>query len=225
MPRIARSAKDPATVAVLLAAIAPIRKAVTDRWTNRPDLEPEDVVQETLARVWAERWRLERGALLGYAVVVARNLVTSVERREDRHRRYEHRLAEPPTGVDPVSEFLTAEESSAVSRALAALREEDRQLSRRGGSRQHLRRLDVEGDDLPDHRQGHRGDERPAVRPLEGVYAAVVHRRIVVKVRDGQVTNRVSTPRSGSLTFMASGTFSGCGRALVVRARSSECPC
>jgi RNA polymerase sigma factor (sigma-70 family) len=128
MPRIARPAKEPATEADLLAAIAPIRKAVTDRWTNRPDLDPEDVVQETLARVWAERWRLERGALLGYAVVVARNLVTSVERREDRHRRHEHRLAEPATGVDPASEFLTAEESSAVSRALAALREEDRQL-------------------------------------------------------------------------------------------------
>ena len=76
---------------------------MTDRWTDRPDLDPEDVVQETLARVWAERWRLERGALLGYAVVVARNLVTSVERKEDRHRRNEHRLTEPATRADPAS--------------------------------------------------------------------------------------------------------------------------
>lgn len=128
MPRIARPATDPATEADLLAAILPIRKAVTDRWTDRPDLDPDDVVQETLARVWAERWRLERGALLGYAVVVARNLVTSVERREDRHRRHEHRLTEPATGEDPASQFLTAEEGTAVLRALAALRQEDRQL-------------------------------------------------------------------------------------------------
>jgi len=128
VPRIARPAKEPAGEADLLAAIAPIRKAVTDRWTNRPDLDPEDIVQETLARVWAERWRLERGTLLGYAVVVARNLVTSVERGEDRHRRHEHRLADPATGVDPASDLLTAEESSAVLRALAALRQEDRQL-------------------------------------------------------------------------------------------------
>jgi RNA polymerase sigma factor (sigma-70 family) len=128
VPRIARSATDPATEADLLAAIAPIRKAVFDRWTNRPDLDPDDIVQETLARVWAERWRLERGALLGYAVVVARNLVTSAERREDRHRRHEHRLAEPSSGEDPASDFLTAEEGAAVLRALAALREEDRQL-------------------------------------------------------------------------------------------------
>ena len=41
MPRIARPAKDPATEADLLAAIVPIRKAVTDRWTDRPDLDPE----------------------------------------------------------------------------------------------------------------------------------------------------------------------------------------
>jgi RNA polymerase sigma factor (sigma-70 family) len=128
VPRIARPATEPATEADLLAAIGPIRKAVTDRWTDRPDLDPEDIVQETLARVWAERWRLERGALLGYAVVVARNLVTSVERREDRHRRNEHRLAEPATGADPASDFLTAEERSAVLRALAVLRQQDRQL-------------------------------------------------------------------------------------------------
>ena len=119
---------NPATEADLLAAVARIRKAVTDRWTDRADLDPEDIVQETLARVWAERWRLERGALLGYAVVVARNLVTSVERREDRHRRNEHRLAEPATGADPVSDFLAAEEGSAMLRALAALRQQDRQL-------------------------------------------------------------------------------------------------
>jgi len=128
VPRIARPATDPATEADLLAVIVPIRKAVTDRWTDRSDLDPEDIVQETLARVWAERWRLERGALLGYAVVVARNLVTSVERREDRHRRHVHRLAGPPTGPDPASDLLSAEEGSAVLRALAALREEDRQL-------------------------------------------------------------------------------------------------
>jgi RNA polymerase sigma factor (sigma-70 family) len=119
---------DVATEADLLAVMSPVRRAVTHRWADRPDLDPEDIVQETMARVWAERWRLERGALLGYAVVVARNLVTSVERREDLHRRNEHRLAEPAIGGDPAADFLAAEERSGVLRGLAALRQEDRQL-------------------------------------------------------------------------------------------------
>jgi putative transposase len=35
-----------------------------------------------------------------------------------------------------------------------------------------------------------------AVRPLDGTYAAIFIDAIVVKVREGQVTNGPSTPRS-----------------------------
>jgi len=86
------------------------------------------VVQETLARLWAARWRLERGALLGYGVVVARNLVTSAERQDAMRERHAHRLADPPAGADPAADVLAEEERTALLAALAELREEDRQL-------------------------------------------------------------------------------------------------
>src|SRR5215217_8214335 len=63
-----------------------------------------------------------------------------------------------------------------------------------------------------------------AVRPLDGVYAAVFLDAIVVKVRDGQVANRpfyaATTPRSGS-PWPVNATSSGSGPGPVVRARSS----
>jgi RNA polymerase sigma factor (sigma-70 family) len=126
--RTARPARDVATEADLLAVAAPVRRAVTARLTARPEIDPDDVVQETLARVWAERWRLERPTLLAYALVVARNLVTSAERREDVRRRHRHRLAEPPSDGDPAVALVEAEEQAAVARAVAALRAEDRRL-------------------------------------------------------------------------------------------------
>lgn len=128
MVRTARPARDVATEADLLAVAAPVRRAVTTRLAGRPELDPEDVVQETLSRVWAERWRLERSTLLAYALVVARNLVTSAERREVVGRRYRHRLADPPPDGDPGPALVAAEEQSAVARAVAALRVEDRSL-------------------------------------------------------------------------------------------------
>jgi RNA polymerase sigma factor (sigma-70 family) len=126
--RTARPARDVATEADLLAVAAPVRRAVTSRLADRPELDPEDVVQETLTRVWAERWRLERSTLLAYALVVARNLVTSAERGEDVGRRHRHRLAEPPPDGDPAPALVAAEERAAVTRAVAALRAEDRAL-------------------------------------------------------------------------------------------------
>ena len=126
--RTARSARDVGTEADLLAVAGPVRRAVTTRLAGRPELDPEDVVQETLSRVWAERWRLERSTLLPYALVVARNLVTSAERREDLGRRHRHRLAEPPPDGDPGPALVAAEEQAAVARAVAALRAEDRSL-------------------------------------------------------------------------------------------------
>jgi RNA polymerase sigma factor (sigma-70 family) len=126
--RTARPARDVATEADLLAVAGPVRRAVTARLAGRPELDPDDVVQETLTRVWAERWRLERSTLLAYALVVGRNLVTSAERRDDLARRHRHRLAEPPPDGDPAPALVAAEEQAAVTRAVAALRAEDRSL-------------------------------------------------------------------------------------------------
>lgn len=129
MTRTARAARTIATDADLLAVAEPVRRAVRTRLIGRPDLDPDDIVQETLARVWAARWRLERGTLLAYGLVVARNLVTSAERAEAVRRRHEPRLAEPaPDGGDPAAFVLDAEERTAAARAVVALRAEDRRL-------------------------------------------------------------------------------------------------
>ena len=57
-----------------------------------------------------------------------------------------------------------------------------------------------------------------AARPLEQVYAAIFIDAIMVKVRDGQVGNRPSMPRSGS-TWTGTRTSSGCGPATAAGSR------
>ena len=125
--RTSRPARDVATEADLLTVAGPVRRAVQARLVGRSGIDPDDVVQETLARVWAARWRLERGTLVAYGLVVARNLVTSADRRTVLDRRHP---ALAPTGADgdPAVAVLAAEERVAVGRAVAALRAEDRRL-------------------------------------------------------------------------------------------------
>ena len=128
MTRTARPARDVATDEDLVALAEPVRRAVAGRLADRPEYDPDDVVQETLARVWEARWRLEKGTLLAYGLVVARNLVTSAEREARVRRRHGHRLVDPVVADDPAVHLLAAEERAAVARAVAALREEDRRL-------------------------------------------------------------------------------------------------
>jgi serine/threonine-protein kinase RsbT len=127
--RTARSARSVATEADLVAVAGPVRRVAAARTagTSSP-AEVDDVVQETLARLWESRWRLERGALLAYGVVTARNLVTSVERGAALRDRHAPRLLEPAAVVDPALDVLADEERTAVLAALAALREDDRRL-------------------------------------------------------------------------------------------------
>ena len=127
--RPARPAREVATEADLVAIAAPVRRVVATRLAGAPGaVDVDDVVQETLARLWEARWRLERGALLAYGVVVARNLVTSAEREQARRRRHAPRLVDPADPADPAADLLAGEERAALQGALAALREEDRRL-------------------------------------------------------------------------------------------------
>jgi RNA polymerase sigma factor (sigma-70 family) len=81
----------------------------------------EDLVQETLVRLLEARPRIKDDGLVAYAVVVARNLATTLGRTEDRQRRHLHRLVDPRTPPDPQEEALRREEEEAVSAALSKL--------------------------------------------------------------------------------------------------------
>jgi RNA polymerase sigma factor (sigma-70 family) len=87
----------------------------------------DDLVQETLTRVMAARQRLEPRTLAPYAVVTARNLVTSQATREDRGRRHAHRLIDLREPMLPEEETLRREERQAITTALARLPEQDRE--------------------------------------------------------------------------------------------------
>ena len=130
MTRTARPAREVATESDLVAVAEPVRRAAAARAAagTLGQGDVEDVVQETLARLWEARWRLERGALLAYGVVVARNLVASAERQEAMHGRHAHRLVDPSQADDPATDVLAAEERTALLAALAELREHDRRL-------------------------------------------------------------------------------------------------
>src|SRR4051794_26755413 len=132
MSRSTRPAADHASDADLLAIAEPVRTSVQARLAaggGSPRVtDVEDVVQETLARVWEVRWRLERETLLAYASVVARNLVTLQQRKDGLRDRYGPRLVPAPADADPEAQLLAAEEHAAVARALLAMRAEDRSL-------------------------------------------------------------------------------------------------
>ena len=62
-----------------------------------------------------------------YAIVTARNVVASMWKEQDRHRRNRHRVADMSTAEAPDQDLLKREEGDAVSAALARLSERERQ--------------------------------------------------------------------------------------------------
>jgi serine/threonine-protein kinase RsbT len=88
----------------------------------------EDLVQETLTRVLAAAPRVEPGLLESYAIVTARNVVSSLWREQDRHRRNQHRVVDLRPPDPPDTDLLASEEQGAVTRALAQLSERERHL-------------------------------------------------------------------------------------------------
>ena len=83
----------------------------------RDDVVADDLVQETLARVLAAAPRVEAGMLEPYAIVTARNVVASLWREQDRHRRNQHRVVDLLLPDAPDTGLLAREEQSAVARA------------------------------------------------------------------------------------------------------------
>jgi serine/threonine-protein kinase RsbT len=102
-----------------------VRRIVAARVPD--DATADDLVQETLARVLAAAARVEPGMLESYAIVTARNVVASMWRERDRHRRNQHRVVDVQTVEAPDDGLVAREEQSAVVRALARLSEQERE--------------------------------------------------------------------------------------------------
>jgi RNA polymerase sigma factor (sigma-70 family) len=74
--------------------LEPLLRRVVQARVRDPDTV-DDLVQEALARVIAVRGRLDDEAVAPYAIVTARNLVTSLAREEERSRRHRPGLVDP----------------------------------------------------------------------------------------------------------------------------------
>jgi RNA polymerase sigma factor (sigma-70 family) len=109
-----------------LAALAPmVRRIVAARVPD--SATADDLVQETLVRVLAASGRIEPGMLEPYAIVTARNVVASLWREQDRHRRNQHRIVDLLPAGSPDEDLLAQEEQSAIAQALVRLSDRERE--------------------------------------------------------------------------------------------------
>ena len=107
--------------------LEPLLRRVVGARVRDPDTV-DDLVQEALARVIAVRERLDDEAVAPYAIVTARNLVTSLAREEERGRRHRPRLVDPSEPERPEDAALRNEEAAAVEAALAGLPDHEREV-------------------------------------------------------------------------------------------------
>ncbi|HEY0937870.1 MAG TPA: sigma-70 family RNA polymerase sigma factor [Trebonia sp.] len=101
-----------------------IRRVVAARAANPADVD--DLVQDCLERLLAARGRLAPEAVLPYAVVVARNLVSSHAKTTMRHAAAAPRIFDAAEPERPGDELLAAETRHAMMAALAQLSEQER---------------------------------------------------------------------------------------------------
>jgi RNA polymerase sigma factor (sigma-70 family) len=106
--------------------LEPLLRRVVAARVRDPDMV-DDLVQEALARVIAVRGRLDDEAVTPYAIVTARNLVTSLAREEERGRRHRPRLVDLTEPERPEEAALRQEEAAAVEAALAGLPDHERE--------------------------------------------------------------------------------------------------
>jgi RNA polymerase sigma factor (sigma-70 family) len=107
--------------------LEPMLRRVVGARVRDPDTV-DDLVQEALARVIAVRGRLDEEAVAPYAIVTARNLITSLAREEERGRRHRPRLVDPSEPERPEDAALRNEEAAAVEAALAGLPDHEREV-------------------------------------------------------------------------------------------------
>lgn len=110
-----------------IAALEPlIRRIVSSRVTRTDDAD--DLVQETLTRLYEAQDRLELHTLASYAAITARNLLVSSERSRQSQQRHTWALYDPRRPIDPEERALRLEEREAMAVALAHLRDEEREM-------------------------------------------------------------------------------------------------
>jgi RNA polymerase sigma factor (sigma-70 family) len=106
--------------------LEPLLRRVVGARVRDPDAV-DDLVQEALTRVIAVRGRLDDEAVTPYAIVTARNLVTSMAREAERLRHHQPRLVDPSEPERPEDAALRREEADAVEVALAGLPDHERE--------------------------------------------------------------------------------------------------
>jgi RNA polymerase sigma factor (sigma-70 family) len=125
VPQPADVAPESAAPADVAGLIPMLRRIVGARVGGHP--AADDLVQETLVRVLAASGRIEPGMLEPYAIVTARNMIASMWRDDDRHKRNQHRVVDLRPPPAPDEQLLAGEEQSAVAKALARLSERDQE--------------------------------------------------------------------------------------------------
>jgi RNA polymerase sigma factor (sigma-70 family) len=110
-----------------VAALIPLLRRIVGARVRNP-VTAEDLVQETLTRVLAASARIEPGMLEPYAIVTARNVVTSLWQQQDRHRRNQHRLVDLTPLPTPQDDLEDREDRAAVSEALSRLPAQEREM-------------------------------------------------------------------------------------------------
>ena len=124
-PSLSPSLPDDASEGPDVARLEPVVRRVIAARVTDPDLV-DDLVQETLARVLESRRSLDGGALVGYAIVSAQNLISSEGRIQRRHERLGPRLADLSQPESPEEAVVASEERRAVRQALRQLSPDER---------------------------------------------------------------------------------------------------
>jgi len=109
-----------------VATLIPLVRRIVGSRVSNPAVA-EDLVQETLTRVLAATARIEPGMLEPYAIVTARNVVTSLWQQQDRHRRNQHRLVDLACDPSPQDDLESQEDRDAVSEAMSRLSGRERE--------------------------------------------------------------------------------------------------
>jgi serine/threonine-protein kinase RsbT len=106
-------------------SLIPIVRRIVRARVSDPSVA-EDLVQETLVRVFAKANRVSPSMLEPYAIVTARNVVKSMWIERDRQRRNQHRVLELASPPGPDELALRNADAAAVSEALARLTDRER---------------------------------------------------------------------------------------------------